>query len=63
MGNKHVWTAVAIVGIWAAVALTSMFAPDLSTDRGATLVPLGAIISPIFGAVATGFVVAWAMRD
>jgi hypothetical protein len=63
MRTKNVWTAISILGVWAAVATASIFAPDLSTDRGDTLIPLAAIISPIFGAVATAFIVAWAMRD
>ncbi len=63
MGRKNAWTALSIGAIWAAVALASIFAPSLETDGGQTLVPLAAIISPVFGAVATGFAVAWGMRD
>jgi hypothetical protein len=48
--------AVAIASIWLAVALTSIFAPDLVTGTDPTQVPIAAIISPVVGAIATGFV-------
>ena len=48
-------TAVAVAGLWLALALSSVFAPDLissSQDH----VPIVAITIWIWGAVATGFV-------
>jgi hypothetical protein len=48
-------TAVAVAGLWLAMALTSLFAPDLisgSRDH----VPIVALTIWIWGAVATGFV-------
>jgi hypothetical protein len=47
--------AVAVVGIWLAMALSSVFAPDLISDAQ-DHVPIVAIRIWIWGAVATGFV-------
>jgi len=58
-------TAVAVAGLWLAMALSSMFAPDLiSADQDH--VPIVALTIWIWGAVATGFVlfgVAFPARD
>jgi hypothetical protein len=47
--------AVAVGGLWLAMALSSMFAPDLISDAQDHL-PIVAITIWIWGAVATGFV-------
>ena len=62
MREKYVWTALAIVGLWAAVAVASIFSPDLVIKSGdlfgkEVTIPIGAILSPLFGLVATIFVV------
>jgi hypothetical protein len=48
-------TAVAVAGLWLAMALSSMFAPDLISNAQ-DHVPIVAITIWIWGAVATGFV-------
>jgi hypothetical protein len=59
MDRKPVWVVLSIVVIWAAVALIGIFGP--SYRAADTTFPLGAIIAPIFGAMATGFVAMWAV--
>jgi hypothetical protein len=62
---------VAVVGIWGAVALVSIFAPSIVTGSdemivvgsGQTIVPVAGLFAPVAGAVATGFAclaAAWA---
>jgi hypothetical protein len=54
---------VAVVGIWAAVALVSIFAPSIVTGgdetivvgSGQTIVPVAGLFAPVAGAVATGY--------
>jgi hypothetical protein len=48
-------TAVAVAGLWLAIALSSVFAPDLISDSQ-DHVPIVALTIWIWGAVATGFV-------
>jgi hypothetical protein len=48
--------AVAVGGLWLAMALSSVFAPDLISDSQ-DHVPIVALTILIWGAVATGFVV------
>jgi hypothetical protein len=48
-------TAVAVAGLWLAVALSSVFAPDLISDQQ-DHVPIVALTIWLWGAVATGFV-------
>src|SRR6266496_4947837 len=48
-------TAVAVAGLWLAMALRSVFAPDLISDSQ-DHVPIVALTIWIWGAVATGFV-------
>jgi hypothetical protein len=48
-------TAVAVGGLWLAMALSSLFAPDLISDAQ-DQVPIVALTIWIWGAVATGFV-------
>jgi hypothetical protein len=58
--KKPVWLAVCIVAIWAAVALIGIFGPSLEAGTD-TVIPLSAILAPIFGAIATGYVAMWAV--
>lgn len=46
---------VAVLGIWAAVALVSVFAPSIVVDSGGTIVPVAGLFSPVAGALATGY--------
>ena len=54
---------VAVLGIWGAVALVSIFAPSIVTGSdemivagsGQTIVPVAGLFAPVAGAVATGF--------
>jgi hypothetical protein len=58
-------TAVAVAGLWLAMALSSIFAPDLISNAQ-DHVPIVALTIWIWGAVATGFVlfgVAFPARD
>jgi hypothetical protein len=45
---------VAVVGIWGAVALVSVFAPSIVASDG-TIVPVAGLFAPVAGTVATGF--------
>jgi len=52
---------VAVVGIWGAVALVSVYAPSIVASDG-TIVPVAGLFAPVAGVVATGFAclaVAW----
>jgi hypothetical protein len=54
---------VAVLGIWAAVALVSIFAPTIVTGgdeaivvgSGQTIVPVAGLFAPVAGAIATGY--------
>ncbi len=59
MEKKPIWLAICIVAIWAAVALIGIFGPSYETAD--TTIPLSAIIAPIFGALASGYVAIWAV--
>ncbi len=59
MEKKSVWIVLSMVVIWAAVAVIGIFGPNFETSG--TAIPLSAIIAPIFGAIATGFIAMWAM--
>ncbi len=59
MEKKPVWLAICIVAIWAAVAVIGIFGPSYETAD--TTIPLSAIIAPIFGALASGYVAIWAV--
>ena len=45
---------VAVVGIWGAVALVSIYAPSIVASDG-TIVPVAGLFAPPAGAVGTGF--------
>ena len=53
MKDKLVWTTVGIGGIWLAVALVSIFAPDMVSGSQQEHIPLAAFLTWISGAVAT----------
>jgi hypothetical protein len=45
---------VAVLGIWGAVGLVSIFAPSIVASDG-TIVPVAGLFAPVAGTVATGF--------
>jgi hypothetical protein len=46
---------VAVLGIWGAVALVTIFAPTIVAGSDGTIVPVAGLFAPVAGAVATGF--------
>jgi hypothetical protein len=48
------WTVVGVVVIWAAVALISLFAPDMVTGSEQEHLPVAAFATWISGVVGTG---------
>jgi hypothetical protein len=46
---------VAVLGIWSAVALVSIFAPTIVVGGDGTIVPVAGLFSPVAGVVATGY--------
>jgi hypothetical protein len=56
--GRSVWMAISIgVGaIWLAVALVSIFVPQWLTGTDPTRIPMGALIAPIGGSIATKFI-------
>ena len=53
MKDKLFWTIVALAGIWIAVAIISIFSPDLVSGSEQEHLPVAAFITWISGAVAT----------
>jgi hypothetical protein len=54
---------VAVLGIWGAVALVSILAPTMVTGSDPTIIPIAGLVSPVAGAIATGYAclaAAWA---
>ncbi len=47
---------LSVLTIWTVVALAGIFAPELVTGTDPTRIPLAALVAPIAGLVATGFV-------
>ena len=47
---------LSVLTIWVVVALAGIFAPELVTGTDPTRIPLAALVAPIAGLVATGFV-------
>jgi hypothetical protein len=47
---------LSVAVIWGVVALAGIFAPELVTGTDPTSIPLAALIAPVAGMVATGFV-------
>jgi hypothetical protein len=59
-GSWKAWTAAGIAGIWVAVLLTSILAPDMVTGSEQEHLPIAAVTSWLWGLIATiGFL--WAM--
>jgi hypothetical protein len=46
---------VAVLGIWGAVALVSIFAPSIVAGSGQTIVPVAVLFALVAGAIATGY--------
>ena len=46
---------VAVLGIWGAVALVSIFEPTIVVGGDGTIVPVAGLFSPVVGVVATGY--------
>jgi hypothetical protein len=46
---------VAVLAIWGAVALVSIFAPTIVSGGDQTIVPIAGLFAPVAGAVATGY--------
>jgi hypothetical protein len=42
--------------LWAAVAATSIFAPELVTGADPTRIPIAALVAPVVGTIVTGFI-------
>lgn len=61
-GRAGIWPTVALVTafVWFAVAVSSVFAPDLVTGTDPTTIPLAAMLAPIVGAVVTAFIAVFA---
>jgi hypothetical protein len=59
-GSWMAWTAAGIAGIWVAVALISILAPDMVTGSEHQRLPVAALGSWFWGLVATGAFL-WAM--
>ena len=56
--DPAVWLGfeLSVVVIWTVVALTGIFGPELVTGTDPTRIPLAALVTPVAGLVATGFV-------
>ena len=57
IGGRALWVGftIAIAGIWAAVALASIFAPTMVTGTDPTTIPVAALAAPVGGVIATAF--------
>lgn len=47
---------LSVLTVWVVVALAGIFAPELVTGTDPTRIPLAALVAPVAGLVATGFV-------
>jgi hypothetical protein len=58
IGSPRVWVVYDLIvcGIWLAVALVSIYVPVIVSGTDPTQVPIGAVVAPIAGAIATGAV-------
>jgi hypothetical protein len=54
--GSYVAGAVALIGIWASIALAAIFAPDLVTGTTQDHFPLALVVGALAGLVATGYV-------
>ena len=46
---------VAVLGIWAAVALMSIYSPTIVAGSDGTIVPVAGLFAPVAGTIATGY--------
>jgi hypothetical protein len=46
---------ISVTVLWAAVALTSILAPEFVTGSDPTTIPLASLIAPVIGTIVTGF--------
>jgi hypothetical protein len=46
---------MAVLGIWGAVALMSIYAPTIVVGSDGTIVPVAGLFAPVAGAIATGY--------
>lgn len=46
---------LSVAVLWAAVAATSIFAPELVTGADPTRIPIAALVAPVVGTIVTGF--------
>jgi hypothetical protein len=54
-GSRYPFAAVAVCSIWLALAAASIWSPELVSGTDRTHVPIGALVSPIAGVLATAF--------
>ena len=59
-GSWMLWMAIGTAGIWVAVALISLLAPDMVSGSEQQHLPIAAFITWVWGAIGTGFFV-WSM--
>lgn len=53
-GSWMLWTALGLTGVWLAVLLISVFAPDMVSGSEQERLPIGAFITWVWGLVSTG---------
>jgi hypothetical protein len=46
---------ISVAVLWAAVALSSIFAPEFVTGSDPTTIPIASMIAPVIGTIVTGF--------
>ena len=64
--RKQIWATVAIIVVWAAVALASIYSPALEVvDQGGDTtvrLPMAAFFVSMAAAIATPFIAIWGYR-
>jgi len=66
LNKKFFWVSLATASIWVAVALASIFGPELVVDSAGgdvVRVPAIAVVASFFAAIATVFVAVWGYRE
>jgi len=55
--TRSLWLGftIAVTGVWAAVALASIYAPTMVTGTDPTTVPIATFVAPMAGVIATAF--------
>jgi hypothetical protein len=51
------WTAIGVTGVWVAVVVISLFAPDMVSGSEQQHLPIAAFTAWLWGAIGTGFFV------